>query len=86
MPVNTLQYTIRGVPRNVDQALRRRARETAKSFNQVALEALASGAGEPLRPTRDLSGVVGSLTAQEASALDGEIRRQRRVDPDLWRR
>jgi len=34
------QYTIRNVPRHVDRALRKRATETGKSLNQVALEAL----------------------------------------------
>src|SRR5262249_24607757 len=60
------QYTIRNVPDWVDRSLRRRAKETGESFNQVALDALAAGIGERSRPKRDLAEVVGSLSRQEA--------------------
>jgi hypothetical protein len=79
------QYTIRNVPEAVDRALRRKAKELGLSFNRVALEALAAGAGEPLLRRRDLSGVAGSLTAKDAALVEEEIRRQRRIDPDLWK-
>jgi hypothetical protein len=39
------QYTIRNVPKVVDRALRRRAGRLSKSLNEVAVEALARGAG-----------------------------------------
>lgn len=84
--MNAMQYTIRNVPPEVDRVLRRRAKEAAKSFNQVALEALVAGTGQSLVPKRDLREVVGSLTKKEAEHLDGEIRRQRQIDPELWRR
>jgi len=79
------QYTIRNVPDEVDRALRRQAKETGRSFNQVAVEALALGAGEPARPKRDLSEIVGSLTAREADRIEGELRRQRQIDPEMWK-
>ena len=79
------QYTIRNIPQRVDRVLRQRVRESGKSFNQVALEALISGAGESQKPNRDLSEVVGSLTQQEAERMDEEIRNQRTVDPELWK-
>ena len=79
------QYTIRNIPTQVDQSLRRRAKLLGKSFNQVALEALASGAGETLRPTRDFSKVIGSMSEKEALNLDEEIKLQRQVDPELWK-
>ena len=81
----TTQYTIRNVPADVDRALRKRARETGKSLNRVALEALASGAGEPLHAKRDLSEIVGSITPKEAERIEEEIRRQRQLDPELWK-
>ena len=85
MNQKTRQYTIRNIPEGVDRALRRRAREADKSFNQVALEALVAGAGENLKPKRDFSEVIGSLSAQEAERLEGEIRLQHQIDPDLWK-
>jgi hypothetical protein len=79
------QYTIRNIPPGVDVVLRKRARDTGKSFNQVALDALVTGAGEPPKPKRDLREVVGSLTSNEAAKMDEEVRLQRQIDPGLWR-
>jgi predicted HicB family RNase H-like nuclease len=42
MPV---QYTIRGVPREVDRELRRRARQRKVSLNQLLLDELQGAAG-----------------------------------------
>ena len=85
MAKNTRQYTIRSIPDRVDRVLKKRARDLGKSFNQVALEALTRGAGETLRPQRDLSEVIGSLSQKEAADMDEEIRLQRVVDPRLWK-
>jgi len=85
MPANTKQYTIRNIPEQVDRALRRRAEESGKSFNQVALEALTSGAGQTLVPKRDFSEIIGSITEKEAKGMDEEIRLQRQVDLRLWK-
>jgi hypothetical protein len=84
MAKNARQYTIRNVPASVDRALRQRAKELGLSFNRVAVEALAAGAGEPL-VRRDLTGIAGSLSAREAGRMDEEVRSQRRIDPDLWK-
>jgi len=85
MPKNAKQYTIRNIPDSVDRALKRRAKSAGKSFNQVALEALSAGAGESLKPVRDFSEVVGSLTEKEAIHIEEEIRLQRQIDEKLWK-
>jgi hypothetical protein len=85
MRSHATQYTIRGVPADVDRVLRERARAAGKSFNQVALEALAAGAGKSLKPKRDLRDVIGSMSAKEADRIDVEISRQHQIDPELWR-
>jgi hypothetical protein len=79
------QYTIRNVPPAVDRVLRERVRTSAKSFNQVALEALIAGTDGRSLPRRDLSGIAGSLTKREAAQQEAEIQRQRQIDPALWR-
>ncbi len=79
------QYTIRDIPDGVDKALRKKARETDKSFNQVALEALALGAGTSLRPNRDFSFIVGSMSREEALEIERAIREQRQIDPRIWK-
>lgn len=85
MKTTSRQYTIRNVPSSVDRVLRQRAKQLGRSFNQVALEALAAGAGQDLKPKRDFSEVVGSLTLKEAKFLEDEVRLQRQIDPELWR-
>ncbi len=86
MKAHARQYTIRNVPPAVDRVLKRRAKESGKSFNQVAVEALVTGAGQELKPKRDLHEIVGSMTAREAARIDEEIRLQRQIDPEMWRK
>jgi len=80
-----MQYTIRNVPDTLDEALRRVARERGKSLNEVAIEALARGAGvtgERVRH-RDLTGIVG--TWREDRAFDSAIAAQDTIDEEMWR-
>ena len=84
MATTSKQYTIRDVPERVDRVLRRRARETGKSFNRVLVEALTDGAGEG-GVHDDLDFMIGSLSEGEARALERDISAQRRIDRELWR-
>jgi hypothetical protein len=80
-----MQYTIRGIPPVVDAAIRKRARATGKSLNEVVVEALAEGAGvagEP-RKRRDLGDIAGSWKPDRA--VEAALAEQDRVDEDLWR-
>jgi hypothetical protein len=80
-----MQYTIRGIPAAVDDALRERARTAGKSLNEAAVDALTEGSGviSAPRKRRDLGGVAGSWKADKAveAALDD----QNRIDEHLWR-
>jgi plasmid stability protein len=79
-----MQYTIRNVPKDLDQVLRRTAREQGKSLNQVAVESLraALGVSEGSGKRRDLSDLVGA--GRIDSAVQEALDDQRRIDPDLW--
>lgn len=79
------QYTIRNIPEGVDRALRARAKRLAKSFNQVALEALIEGAGEGNAARVDLDFMIGSISSTEAKKIEKEILKQRQIDPELWK-
>ena len=70
-----------------DEAMfsRKKDKDEGKSFNEVALEALVSGTGESIRPKRDFSEVVGSLSKAEAEKIEEEIRLQHQIDVELWK-
>src|SRR5271166_1024949 len=67
---NCMQYTIRKVSNTLDTVLRRWAREQGKSLNEVAIEAMAHGAGLTGRTVRqrDLHDIAG--TWREDRAFD----------------
>ena len=79
------QYTLRAVPPAVDRALRRRARQEAKSLNTVAVEALARGLELDAKPVQhtDLDGLIG--TWQEDPAFDQAVAEFERIDADAWK-
>jgi hypothetical protein len=80
-----MQYTIRGIPRVVDDAIRERARAEGKSLNEAAVDALAQGAGvkgEALK-RRDLGDIAG--TWRNDKAVDDALADQDLVDENLWR-
>jgi hypothetical protein len=80
-----MQYTIRGIPAAIDNALRERARADGKSLNEAAVAALADGAGVTGAPRkrRDLADIAGTWKADKA--LQSALAAQDRVDEDLWR-
>ncbi|MPY88746.1 MAG: hypothetical protein GEU99_12560 [Luteitalea sp.] len=80
-----MQYTIRGIPETVDNAIRERARASGKSLNEAAVEALAEGAGVAGAPRkrRDLADIAGTWKADKV--VEAALAEQDRVDEDLWR-
>lgn len=79
------QYTIRGVPAEVDNALRERARRYGRSLNAVALEALERGLGLTPDPARhhDLDSLAGTWV--DDTGFDRAIEEMDRVDDEQWR-
>ncbi len=80
-----MQYTLRNVPDYLDAALRGAARQQGKSLNEVALEALARGAGvsgRP-RPQRDLGDIAGHWRPDPE--FDRALADQDAIDEAIWR-
>ncbi len=79
-----MQYTIRNVPETLDAALRQSARQQGKSLNEVAVEALARGAGvtESRTRQRDLGDIAGSW--RKDPEFDRARAAQHTIDEDLW--
>jgi hypothetical protein len=80
-----MQYTIRGIPAAVDNAVRERARVAGKSLNEAAIDALAEGAGATRAPRkrRDLGDIAGTWKADKA--VEEALAAQDRIDKALWR-
>jgi hypothetical protein len=81
----SLQYTLRAIPKTLDAALRRRAKQESKSLNTVAVEALARGLDLSHTPVEftDLDNLIGSWN--EDPAFDTTIADFSRVDPADWK-
>jgi sugar phosphate isomerase/epimerase len=79
------QYTIRNVPKVVDRALRQRAARMARSLNEVAVEALARGAGveQEAAEHHDVDFLFGSWV--EDPATERALADQRKIDESLWK-
>jgi hypothetical protein len=80
-----MPYTIRRIPRAVDDAIRERARATGKSLNEAIVDVLVEGAGVAGTPRkrRDLSDIAG--TWKGAGAFEFALAEQDRVDDNLSR-
>jgi hypothetical protein len=79
---NSIQYTIRGIPAEVDRALRKKAARAKKSVNQIVIEELANATVGKTRHA-DFSDLVGRWVPDPA--FDEIIASQRRIDPDKWK-
>jgi len=78
-----MQYTVRGVPPNVDAALRERARVADMSLNQAAIDAMAAGIGLTGAPRkrRDLKDIAGTWKVDKVS--EAALVSQDQVDQSL---
>lgn len=79
--MNAKQYTVRNVPLLVDRYLRKRARLSGKSLNQVILEELSEKVAAPSVPARPALGwFIGSgIDDATLQALEQEDRTQKEL-------
>ena len=77
-----IQYTVRGIPQEVDRALRRKAAQRKLSLNQIIVEELTAGT-TGLRKRADFHDLAGRWTADPT--FDEIIATQRQIDPDKWK-
>jgi len=76
------QYTLRGLPLEVDKVLRDRAKQRHMSINQVIIEELTKATvGE--KRYADFSAFVGCM--EPDAAFDEALEMQRQVNPEDWR-
>ncbi len=77
-----VQYTIRGVPPEVDRCLRQKAYNRKQSLNQVIVDELTA-ATVGSRKRADFSDLVGQWTPDPA--FDEIVAGQRQIDLDKWK-
>lgn len=78
------QYTIRNLPPQLDEALRKKARQSGLSLNEVALEALHRGSGLSKETVfyHDLDSLIG--TWKEDPEFEKALEDQDQIDSHLW--
>lgn len=77
-----VQYTVRGVPGEVDKALRKKAVERGQSLNQTILDELM--AATAVRPKRaDFSDLVGVWVPDPL--FDEIMAEQGQIEWDMWK-
>lgn len=76
------QYTVRGVPREVDTALRKKAKRLGCSLNQLLVEELTQASLGTAR-LAEFGDLVGKWKADPG--FDEVVAAQRKIDPEKWR-
>jgi len=83
--------TLRNLPPNVAEAIRKEANRKGMSLNKAVISLLANRVSvrekKKSRQTRyhDLDDLAGSWSKKEAAEFDKSLAVQRTIDPDLWK-
>jgi hypothetical protein len=82
--------TLRGLPPNVAEAIRKEANRKGMSLNKAVISLLENRVGareKKIRQNRhhDLDDLAGSWSKQEAAEFDKSLADQRTIDLDLWK-
>jgi plasmid stability protein len=80
-----MQYTIRNVPKAIDQALRQKAKAQGKSLNQAVVDVLKQALlkdGPPIKH-HDLDFMIGTWV--EDPEFDKAIAAQDQIEPEMWK-
>ncbi len=78
----SVQYTVRGVPREVDTVLRRKAAKRRVSLNQMIIDEM-SEAAMGVKKRADFSDLVGKWVPD--AAFNEILAAGRRIDLDKWK-
>ena len=79
---DSIQYTVRGIPREVDRLLRQKAARRKQSLNQLILDELSQATSGSQRKA-DFSDITGKWTPDPA--FDAILATQRQIDWVKWK-
>lgn len=79
-----IQYTIRNIPPVVDQVIRKRVKQTGKSFNQTVVDMLSLQSVGTTKPKEDnnFNWLFGSMKLDDK--FDEAIKDLSQIDEKLW--
>ena len=82
----TIQYTIRNIPPAVDKVIRKRAKQTGKSFNQTLVDLLSLQTFGTTKPKLDenFDWLFGAGKDSLDESFDDAIAELSQVDEELW--
>ena len=80
--MTSIQYTIRNIPPEVDKTLKKRARITGKSFNQVVVDELSKNVD---KTNGKFDWLINTMDSAEGKKFDEALADLNRPDPDFWR-
>jgi len=82
--MNTVQYTIRNIPTVVDQVIRKKAKQTGKSFNQTVVDMLSLQSVGTTKPeeNNDFDWLFGSMKLDDN--FDEVVKDLSQIDKDMW--
>lgn len=79
------QITIRGIDPEIAHEIRRIAKESRKSINQVIKEIIHKELGRHQSPASSLKQLAGGWTQKEAEAFELSIKSCEQIDEDIWK-
>jgi hypothetical protein len=81
------QITLRQLPENLENQIRKLARKNKTSINKTVIDLLekALGIGQIGRKKRDLSKLKGTWGQKEADEFDQNIQQFNLIDEEVWK-
>ena len=85
--MNKIQYTIRNVPPAVDKVIKKRSKQSGKSFNQTVVELLSMQTFGTTKPPEDdnFDWLFGAGKDSLGPEFDEAIKDLSKPDPKLWK-
>ncbi|MFO7800857.1 MAG: hypothetical protein R6V55_01025 [Desulfovermiculus sp.] len=78
------QITIRGIDPEIEREIRRRAKESQKSINQVVKEIIHKQFRPPQPPASSLRHLSGEWTQEQAAEFEAAIKSCEQIDEEIW--
>ena len=78
------QITIRGIDPEIEREIRRCAKESQKSINQVVKEIIHKQFRPPQSPASSLRQLSGGWTQEQAAEFESAIQSCEQIDEEMW--